>query len=178
MSRIGMRPIKISDGVLVDITPLKIVVSKETNKIEVPLTTILNITMSDNEILVGRKDDTKKAKSQQGLVCRLLTNAIAGVRDGFTKELTFTGTGYRAAINGNELVLNMGYSHEIKLLIPGDLEVSVKKNSIIVTGIDKTKVGQFAAMVREVRPPEVYKGKGIKYSTENIKRKAGKKASA
>jgi len=113
-----------------------------------------------------------------GLYNRLVANAIEGVKDGFTKELTFSGTGYRAAVSGNEVLLNMGYSHEIKLPIPDGLEAKVVKNSIIISGIDKQVVGQFAAVVRSVRPPEVYKGKGIKYKDEFIKRKAGKTAAS
>ena len=103
---------------------------------------------------------------------------IMGVREGFVRNLLFTGTGYRATVDGSELVLNMGYSHETRLNVPEGLNVAVVKNQIIVKGIEKDKVGQFCAIVRAVRPPEVYKGKGIKYKEEFIKRKAGKTAAS
>ena len=108
----------------------------------------------------------------------MLKNIIIGVKDGFTRELTFFGTGYRVAVVNNEISLFMGYSHEIKLPIPKGLMVAVKKNSIIVNGADKQSVGQLAAKIRAIRPPEVYKGKGIKYIDEIIRKKAGKKAAS
>lgn len=134
--------------------------------------------IEDGKVLVARINDSKTAKSLHGLYNRLISNLMTGVKEGFTKELTYMGTGYRAAVNGREVLLNMGYSHEIKLTIPEGLEVSIVKNSIKVSGIDKAEVGQFAAIIREVRPPEVYKGKGIKYKDEHIRRKAGKTAAS
>lgn len=178
MSRIGNRPIKIEDGVTISITPSKVTAVSGANKLDLFIPSIITVKQEDQFLIVNRKDDTKESRSQHGLIARLLKNIITGVKDGFIKELTYTGTGYRIAINGNEVVLNMGYSHEIKLPIPEGISVEMKKNNISVKGIDKAAVGQFAALIREVRGPEVYKGKGIKYKTEIIKRKAGKKASA
>jgi len=108
----------------------------------------------------------------------LIGNMVTGVKTGFIKELTFLGTGYRASVADGEIVLIMGYSHDVKLPIPEGLEVKVVKNTITVSGVSKERVGQFAAIIREVRKPEVYKGKGIKYKDEHIRRKAGKTAAS
>jgi len=178
MSKIGKRPVKIEEGVSVELTNNQLVVSSGEKKLELTVPHETSVKIEDGNVLVSRINDSKIAKSKHGLIARLIANMITGVKEGFTKELTFTGTGYRAAVNGTELVLAMGYSHDIKLAIPSNLEVKVVKNSIITTGIDKQQVGQFAAKVREVRPPEPYKGKGIKYKDEHIRRKAGKTAAS
>lgn len=178
MSRIGIRPIKIDEGVSAEITSAKAVFTCGQNKLEVVIPSKIEVKNEDGNIFVTRKENSKEARSLHGLIARLIKNAITGVKDGFIKELNFVGTGYRAAVNGEEIALNMGYSHEIKFVIPDGIKVEVKKNNIIVSGTDKSAVGAFAAIIREVRPPEVYKGKGIKYKDEHIKRKAGKKASA
>lgn len=178
MSRIGNRPIKIPEGVKVDITDKKITAISGENRQEMQIPAGIFIVEKNSELVCSRKNDEKAIKALHGLAARMLKNVIIGVKEGFSKELQFTGTGYRVAVSGEEVVLNMGYSHEIKLNIPKTLSVAVKKNSIMVTGEDKQLVGQFAAQIRSVRPPEVYKGKGIKYKDEFIKRKAGKKAAA
>ena len=179
MSRIGARPIKIEDGVNIDISGHNVVASFGDKKLSVPISENLTVKQVENNLIVERHDNTKEAKSRHGLTSRLLRNIIQGVKEGFTKELTFTGTGYRVSVDNNkDVVLNMGYSHEVRLEIPQGLTVEVKKNHIFVKGSDKFSVGQFAAIIRNVRGPEVYKGKGIKYIDEIIKRKAGKKASS
>ncbi len=178
MSKIGKRPIKISEGTVINLEDGKILVSSGEKKLEMEIPRETTVKIEDGNVVVSRINDTKPAKEKHGLVARLIGNMITGVSTGFTKELTFTGTGYRAAVQGSELLLNMGYSHEIKLPVPEGLEVKVVKNSILISGIDKAKIGQFAAVVREVRPPEVYKGKGIKYKEEHIRRKAGKTAAS
>lgn len=178
MSRIGNRPIKIEEGVMLAIDNQKVVASFGENKQELSIPEGIKISQSGDWALVARDNSTKDLKSKHGLIARLLINAIAGVRDGFTRVLEFTGTGYRAAVVGDELVLNMGYSHEIRFNIPKTLNVTIVKNRITIKGIKKEEVGQFAAIVRQVRPPEVYKGKGIKYKEELIKRKAGKTAAS
>lgn len=178
MSKIGKQPIKVTEGVEIKIEGQLLTAKSGEKSAEVTLPRELKLQMADGVITVERKNETKIAKSLHGLYNRLVANAIEGVKSGFVKELTFTGTGYRAAVSGNEVLLNMGYSHEIKLTIPDGLEAKVVKNSIIISGIDKQVVGQFAAVVRSVRPPEVYKGKGIKYKDEFIKRKAGKTAAS
>ena len=178
MSKIGKRPITILEGVNVEIRDGKVLASSNDKKLELSIPKEINVEIKDGMVIVTRVDDTKPAKEKHGLIARLINNLIIGVKEGFTKELTYMGTGYRAAVADNEVVLNMGYSHEIKLAIPEGLETKVVKSSIIVSGIDKEKVGQFAAVIREVRKPEVYKGKGIKYKEEHIRRKAGKTAAS
>jgi large subunit ribosomal protein L6 len=178
MSKIGKRPIQIKEGVAVTLIDSKIFAEANNNKIELTLPPEIKVAISESQVRVERINDSKVARSLHGLYARLIDNMIVGVKDGFVKELTFTGTGYRAAIQGQNLVLNMGYSHEISLPVPDGLEVKVVKNSILISGISKAQVGQFAAIVRDVRPPEVYKGKGIKYKDEHIRRKAGKTAAS
>jgi len=178
MSKIGKRPVKILEGVEVSFTDTNVKATCGAKSLELTLPKEVSLKVEDGNVHVSRIDDSKTARSMHGLYARLISNIITGVKDGFTKELTFTGTGYRASVQGNDLLLNMGYSHEIKLAIPTDLEAKVVKNSILITGAKKEEVGQFAAKVREVRPPEVYKGKGIKYKDEYIRRKAGKTAAS
>jgi large subunit ribosomal protein L6 len=178
MSKIGKRPITIKENVTLDITDSNVVAMSGEKKQELTLPREIKARIEDGKVFVERINDTQVAKSMHGLCSRLIENMIIGVSDGFAKELTFTGTGYRASVQGRELVLNMGYSHAIKLKIPENLDAKVVKNSIIISGINKAEVGQFAAIVREVRPPEVYKGKGIKYKDEHIRRKAGKTAAS
>lgn len=166
------------EGVTAEIKDNEFVVSSGEKKLKQSMSPDIRITISGSEILVEMANDSKSAREKHGLFAKLVANMVTGVNAGFTKELTFTGTGYRASVNGSEIVLAMGYSHDIKLAIPSDLEVKVVKNSILVSGISKANVGQFAAIIREVRPPEVYKGKGIKYKEEHIRRKAGKTAAS
>lgn len=178
MSRIGARPIKIEDGVNVGVAAKVFTANFGDNEQKVSIPDSLAVIVEENQIKITRKSDTKTARSQHGLISRLIQNAILGVKEGFRKELTFSGTGYRVSVDNNEFVLNMGYSHEIRLNIPDSITIEVKKNQINIIGRDKFIVGQFAAIVRDVRKPEVYKGKGLKYKDETIKRKAGKKASS
>lgn len=178
MSRIGIRPIKIEEGVTLEITPSKVIAKKDQNSLELIIPEGIVVKQEADKLFVTRKDESKDLKSKHGLIARLLMNIISGVNGGFTRELDFKGTGYRASVNNNELLLNMGYSHEIKVAIPEGISVVVKKNTIVITGIDKERIGALAAIIRDVRPPEVYKGKGIKYKEELIRRKAGKKASS
>jgi large subunit ribosomal protein L6 len=178
MSKIGKRPVVILEGVSVENVNGHISVSHNSNKMEMDLPREVSIEIADGQVIVNRINDSKPARAKHGLIARLINNMIEGVKVGFTKELQFTGTGYRAAVSGRDVLLNMGYSHEIKLEIPEGLEVKIVKNSITVSGVDKQAVGQFAAIIRKVRPPEPYKGKGIKYKDEHIRRKAGKTAAS
>jgi ribosomal protein L6, bacterial type len=144
-------------------------------------TALVKIEISDEKIIITRIDDTKAAKSFHGLTRTLILNMVEGVTKGFEKRLEINGVGYKAKVQGNKLVLNLGYSHPIEHLIPEGITVQMdaeKKNMIIVSGIDKQKVGQVAAEIRSYRKPEPYKGKGIKYEDEYIRRKAGKAAAA
>ncbi|MEI6498653.1 MAG: 50S ribosomal protein L6 [bacterium] len=178
MSKIGQRPIKIEEGVTLTVSGTKVIATYKDNTLELQIPEKIKLKIEDNVINIERIGNDKEARSWHGLFARLLNNIIIGVKTGFVKNLDFTGTGYRAALNNNVLNLSMGYSHEINLPVPEGLTVKVVKNSIEIAGIKKDEVGQFAAIIRSVRPPEVYKGKGIKYREEFIKRKAGKTASS
>lgn len=177
MSRVGNRPLAIKEGVTLEIKAGEVVIKSNKGEIAINVPSDIEVKKNDNIILVSRTNNSKFARSQHGLVARLIRNGIEGLSAGIKKTLEFKGTGYRARVENGRLILNMGYSHEIELSIPQGVEVSVVKNSIIIVGYEASIVGNFAAKVREVRPPEVYKGKGIKYSEETIRRKDGKVAS-
>lgn len=136
----------------------------------------IHVAISDSEILLRRISDDKRVRALHGLTKSLLTNAIHGVQSGFSKTLELSGVGYRAAVLGDELTLSVGFSHPVSFKAPKGITFSVSENKITVSGIDKHLVGQLAHQVRAVRPPEPYKGKGIKYEGERIRRKAGKAA--
>ena len=176
MSRIGRMPVVIPAGVTVDI--------EENNKVTVPgpkgtlvscLCPTMTLEKDGNVIHVKRPDDEKENRALHGLTRALLHNMVVGVTDGFSKELEVNGTGYRAQKQGKQLVMNLGYSHQVVMDEIDGITIDVPgPNKIIISGPDKQKVGQFAAEVREKRPPEPYKGKGIKYVTEHIRRKEAK----
>ena len=176
MSRIGRMPIAIPAGVTVEVA--------ENNKVTVkgPKGTLVRVLPSEMEIkvegaevLVSRPNDLKKMKSLHGLTRTLIHNMVVGVTEGFEKKLEVNGVGYRAAKQGKKLVLNLGYSHPVEIADPEGIETVMEgQNKIIIKGIDKEKVGQFAAEIRTKREPEPYKGKGIKYADETIRRKVGK----
>jgi len=176
MSRIGKRPIKIEEGVEVVASGSTINLKSTRGELTLVLTDGLDIKITDGVAQIARADDSKVLRAQHGLHARLLANMITDLKDGFVKILDFKGTGYRVRVENNTVILNMGYSHEIVLKIPEGISVNVVKNTINVEGIKRDAVGQFAAMIRDVRGPEPYKGKGIKYRDEVIKRKAGKAA--
>ena len=177
MSRIGKMPIDIPAGV--DVTIDGSTVTVKGPKGELTRTVHKNITVEKDGavITVTRPNDENLNKSLHGLTRTLIANMVEGVSKGYTKELEVNGVGYRAAKNGNELVLTVGFSHPVTFKENDDIKIEVPgPNKIIISGSDKQKVGQFAAEVREVRPPEPYKGKGIKYVDEYIRRKEGKAA--
>ncbi len=175
MSRIGRMPIAIPTGVTVDIAENNhVTVKGPKGTLERTLPSEMEIKLEGAEVVVNRPNDLKKMKSLHGLTRTLVFNMVIGVTDGFEKVLEVNGVGYRAAKQGKKLVLNLGYSHPVEMEDPEGIESSVDGNRIIVKGIDKEKVGQFAANIRAKRPPEPYKGKGIKYADETIRRKVGK----
>lgn len=176
MSRIGRMPIAVPAGVTVDIAENnKVTVKGPKGTLERVLPSEMSIDRDGDIITVNRPNDLKKMKSLHGLTRTLLNNMIVGVTEGYQKVLEINGVGYRAAKQGNKLVLSLGYSHPVEMTDPEGLEVVVEdQNKIIVKGIDKEKVGQYAAEIREKRAPEPYKGKGIKYADEVIRRKVGK----
>ena len=175
MSRIGNKPITIPDGVEVtldnDVITVKGPKGTLTRTIEKPIT----VSIEGTEIKVSRPDDEAQNRSLHGLTRSLINNMVVGVKDEFKKELEINGVGYRAQKQGNKLVLTLGYSHPVEMVQPEGITFDVPNpNQIIVRGIDKELVGQTAAVVRTKRPPEVYRGKGIKYADEHIRRKEGK----
>ena len=169
MSRIGRLPIEVPAGVTVDIKDGNLVTVKgPKGTSEKALPTEMEIKMEDGHVVVTRPNDLKKMKSLHGLTRSLLHNMVVGVSEGYTKTLEVNGVGYRAQKQGKKLVLSLGYSHPVEMEDPEGLESKVEGNQIIVSGIDKEKVGQFAAEIRDKRRPEPYKGKGIKYADEVI----------
>ena len=176
MSRIGRMPIAIPAGVTVDIAENnQVTVKGPKGTLERVLPSEMTITKEGEEIKVTRPNDLKKMKSLHGLTIKLIQNMIIGVTEGYEKRLEVNGVGYRAAKQGKKLTLSLGYSHPVEMEDPEGIEVTVDgQNLIIVKGIDKEKVGQYAAEIREKRSPEPYKGKGIKYVDEVIRRKVGK----
>ena len=176
MSRIGRHPIAIPAGVTVEIAENNVVTVKgPKGTLEKALPTEMEIKQEGEEIVVTRPNDLKKMKSLHGLTRSLIANMITGVSEGYEKKLEINGVGYRAQKQGKKLVLALGYSHPVEMEDPEGIETTVDgTNVIIVKGISKEKVGQYAAEIRAKRAPEPYKGKGIKYSDEVIRRKVGK----
>ena len=175
MSRVGRMPIAIPAGVTVDIAENNhVTVKGPKGTLEKTLPVEMEIAKEGEEIIVKRPNDLKKMKSLHGLTRTLLNNMVVGVTDGYKKTLEVNGVGYRAAKQGKTLTLNLGYSHPVEMTDPEGIETTVDGNNIVVSGIDKEKVGQFAAEIRDKRRPEPYKGKGIKYADETIRRKVGK----
>ena len=175
MSRIGRMPVPVPDGVTVEIKEgNQVTVKGPKGTLERTLPAEMNLEQKDGEIIVTRPNDQKKMKSLHGLTRTLLSNMVVGVHTGYTKVLEVNGVGYRAAKQGKKLVLNLGYSHPVEMEDPEGVETAVEGNKITVSGISKEKVGQYAAEIRGKRPPEPYKGKGIKYADEVIRRKVGK----
>ena len=175
MSRIGKMPIAIPAGVTVDIAENnKVTVKGPKGELARQLAPEMELKIENGELTVNRPNDLKRNKSLHGLTRTLIHNMVIGVTDGYKKTLEVNGVGYRASKQGKKLVLNLGYSHPVEMEDPEGLTTEVQDNKIIVSGIDKEKVGQYAAEIREKRAPEPYKGKGIKYSDEVIRRKVGK----
>jgi large subunit ribosomal protein L6 len=174
MSKIGRKPIQIPEGVRVEIKPDVIEVTGPSGVLQVPMNRGIKVEEDSGVIKVSRKSDDKLSKSLHGLTRALIANAITGVKDGYEKQLEIIGVGYRAAVEGSDLQLKVGFSHDVEIKAPEGIAFEVKKNIISVKGNDKQLVGQMAAKIREVRKPEPYKGKGIKYVGEKILRKVGK----
>lgn len=175
MSRIGKLPVTVPAGVTVDITEKNhVTVKGPKGTLEQALPQEMAIKLEDGAVVVTRPSDVKKMKSLHGLTRSLIQNMVTGVTEGYKKELEVNGVGYRAAKQGKKLVLNLGFSHPVEMEDPEGLEVKVDGNKITVEGIDKQRVGQYAAEIRDKRRPEPYKGKGIKYVDEVIRRKVGK----
>ncbi len=176
MSRIGKMPIAIPAGVTVDVAENnKVTVKGPKGTLERVMAPEMAIKVDGGQVTVERPNDLKRNKSLHGLTRTLINNMVIGVTDGYEKKLEVNGVGYRAAKQGKKLVLNLGYSHPVEMEDPAGVETVVEGTNIIfVKGIDKEKIGQYAAEIRDKRRPEPYKGKGIKYADEHIRRKVGK----
>lgn len=177
MSRIGKLPIEIPAQVKITNSEKKIVVEGPKGKMEMDIDSNILVKNEGNKLLINRKSDEKNVRAAHGLYRVLIQNMVKGVSIGFEKKLEISGTGFKANVEGQNLVLNLGYSHIIKYPIPKDIKIVVEENvKINISGIDKHLVGFVASEIRKLRKPEPYKGKGIKYSNEKVRRKAGKAA--
>ena len=176
MSRVGKKPIDLPNGTEISIAENSIIVTGVKGKLNAEFPDTVKFEKEADKVKVTPLNDSKNSKASWGMARTIIKNMITGVSEGFSKSLEINGVGYRASIEGDILTLQLGYSHDIKLAIPSDLEVKCSKpTEILVSGIDKQKVGQFASEIRKLRKPEPYKGKGIKYHNEFIRRKEGKK---
>ena len=177
MSRIGNRIISIPEGVTVTVESNTITVKGPKGELSYTFNKDITVTVKDNSIEVTRPNDLKLVKSLHGTTNALIKNMIIGVSEGYKKELEIVGVGYRFQVQGNKINVNAGFSHPVEVIVPDDLKVEqVNTTEIAISGIDKQKVSEFAANIRKLRKPEPYKGKGIRYKGEHIRRKEGKKA--
>jgi large subunit ribosomal protein L6 len=179
MSRIGKQPIQIPEGVTVTVGDGAIQVKGPKGQLSVTVPPAISASVEDGSVVFTRPDDTKESRSLHGLARALANNMVIGVTQGFSKRLEIEGVGYRADVKGSQLTLTLGFSHPVVMEVPQGLMVSMDGNTKLkIEGIDKQSVGQFAADVRRLRPPEPYKGKGIRYAGEYIRRKVGKTGAA
>ena len=181
MSRIGKAPIGVPSGVEVKIDGSKITIKGARGELNWEIPAGISAEFAENQIIFTRENETKKVRALHGLARSIVSNLVTGVSAGFEKKLEINGVGYRAEGGGTSIKLNLGFSHPVEMKAPDGVAVEIdkdKKNLLKISGIDKQKVGQFAAQIRKLRPPEPYKGKGIKYLNEQIVRKAGKKVAA
>jgi large subunit ribosomal protein L6 len=176
MSRIGRRPISIPSGVTVTLQGAKVSVKGPKGTLEGPVPKGIQLDVADGKVKVARPADDTKTRALHGLARASVANMITGVTTGFVRELEIQGIGFRAEVKGKKLVMALGFSHPVEVAIPEGLSVSVAENRIKVEGTDRGRVGQFASDLREIRPPEPYKGKGIRYVGEHVRRKVGKAA--
>ena len=174
MSRIGKKSITIPQGVEIKKEKERILVKGPKGQVIVPTHEKIDYQIEGNQILLQRIDESRTAREQHGLRRTLLNNAIIGVSKGFSKTLEVVGIGYKVNVKGKAIELSVGYSHPVTIDLPENIDAKAEGNKLTISGIDKQIVGEFAAKVRRVRPPEPYKGKGIKYIDEHIRRKAGK----
>ena len=174
MSRIGKQPIELPKGVEVKLGEDMVEVKGPKGTLQTPICSLLNYEIADGHLTITRKDDTRESNAQHGLRRTLIANCVEGVSKGFSKTLEVVGVGFKVAVKGNIIDLSVGYSPPVLLELPKGLEAKAEGTKLTISGIDKELVGEFAARVRRVREPEPYKGKGIKYENEIIRRKAGK----
>ena len=175
MSRIGKKAILIPENVSITLTNDIVHVKGKHGTLEKPISSVLNVIQEENKLVLNRKNETKEVRSYHGLMRALIQNMVIGVTEKFSKTLIAEGVGYKFQVDKNKLILNVGFTHPVEFVIPDDLMIKLESpTKISISGIDKEKVGFLAAKIREMRPPEPYKGKGILYDGEKIIRKAGK----
>jgi large subunit ribosomal protein L6 len=176
MSRVGKNPVSVPSGVTVSLAAGLLKAKGKLGELSVRLTDAVDVKVEDNKVVVKQLGGSKQARMMWGTTRNLVRNALAGVSQGYSKSLDISGVGYRAAVQGKMLSLQLGYSHDVNFAIPSDIQIKCEKpTSILITGPDKQRVGQVAAEIRSYRPPEPYKGKGVMYLGEKILRKEGKK---
>lgn len=176
MSRVGILPVKVPSGVDVKIGDGAVSAKGKLGELSMAVVDSVTVTQEDGELVVKPNDSTKKARMMWGTTRALLDNLVTGVSEGFQKKLDITGVGYRAAVQGKDLVLQLGFSHEVRYPIPEGIKIECpSQTEVLISGASRQKVGQVAAEIRGWRPPEPYKGKGVRYSDEFIIRKEGKK---
>jgi len=176
MSRVGQSPVDIPEGVACEIAGQLFTAKGKLGELKLTIVDEIEVSQEENQLLMKPRNDSKHAQELWGTMRSLVQNVVRGVDEGFTINLEIVGVGYRAALEGNEIVLQLGYSHEVRFSIPDGIKITCERpTSIKVNGIDKQKVGQVAANIRKYRKPEPYKGKGIRYENEYILRKEGKK---
>lgn len=176
MSKIGKQPVKLLEGVSAEIAQGEIKIKGPKGELSRKFPALVKVITRDGSVVVSSNKETKQAKSTFGTMRSLIANMVVGVSSGWSKQLELVGTGYRAEVQGKDLVLTVGFSHPVKVEAPVGISFKVEKTIITIEGIDRELVGQIAANIRAIRPPEPYKGKGIKYIDEIIRRKAGKAA--
>lgn len=176
MSRIGKRPIDVPDGVTASIDGQKVVAKGPKGELSFVVNDEVLLKMEDGKVKVDPRDDSQEARARWGMSRSMIENILTGVKDGFERRLEINGVGYRAAMQGKNVQLSLGFSHDVVYQAPEGISLTVPRpTEIVVAGIDRQKVGQAAAEIRNYRPPEPYKGKGVKYAEERIVRKEGKK---
>jgi large subunit ribosomal protein L6 len=176
MSRIGKNPVAIPQGVSVELAGQRLTAKGRLGTLSLAVSGEVSATIADGAVAIAPKDATKRARAMWGTTRALVQNMVTGVANGFTRNLEINGVGYRAAVQGANLNLQLGYSHDITYPIPPEVTIACERPTVIaITGADRQRVGQIAAEIRAFRPPEPYKGKGIKYSDETVRRKEGKK---
>lgn len=176
MSRIGKQPIAIPQGTDVTVSDGVVAVKGKGGELRRQLHSAVHVSVADGAVSVAPSDDSREAQALWGTFASHIGNMVAGVNEPFVKKLIVEGVGYKVALNGSTLTLDVGFSHSVDVTVPEGIAVSVEKNEITISGIDKDAVGQFAADVRRVKKPEPYKGKGIRYADEVVRRKEGKRA--
>lgn len=176
MSRIGKQPVTIPDGVTVKIAEGVLTAESSGKKMDYPIPEGISVKIEDKEILVERENDNKKTRALHGLSRTLISNILTGVKDGFSKKLEMVGRGKRAKVEGDKLVIELGFSHPVDFKLPEGIEAMVEKSVIEIKGFDKQLVGETASKLRGLQPPEPYKGSGVRYQGEHIRKKAGKSA--